>query len=30
VAEGKGLVHEAFDAKIKGFEQSFKLWRVKL
>jgi class 3 adenylate cyclase len=27
---GSGLAHEAFDARIKGFEQSFKLWRVKL
>ena len=28
--KASGLAHEAFDANIKGFEQSFKLWRVKL
>ena len=28
--KASGLVHETFDANIKGFEQSFKLWRAKL
>lgn len=28
--KASGLVHETFDANIKGFEQSFRLWRVKL